>query len=296
MSSKGRLARVMRLFMIALTVTSAPMALAQTSSEKSPRLKTYGKYSQKTAKKAQANVRAAMVTPMVDLLRKAAELNPEAMLNYGLALELGRPSATKDMNERERAQVQQVFQTLLILYVRATDRVDLTGKESVLLDQPDFWILMARSMSFVPPPVYATVTESGGGDLSSVTESQLMMTSIDGKRYSLKGEPMLNGQIVSAAQSCAIYARVGARMEKVMRLDPASTPHLTVQALDDYKKQAKVVYKQARGFGIDGCAGENNYKAALAFASLHLGKLGTLADGTDALITDEEVETEPLKP
>jgi hypothetical protein len=291
---KGQLAAIlMALCGLGLTTT----AMADTPAQ-NPRLKTYGQYNPKMAKKAQTHVRLAMQKPMAELMKRAAEINSDYLLAYGLGLELGRPPATRDMTALERAKVQEVFQSLLVLYVRAKDGIKLNGDEAILLDQPDFWILMARSVGFVQrPPSFQVTDDQPGATTTTVTTTDLgMITASDGKRYTLTGEPTLNPMIASAAQTCAIYARVDARMHKVMMVDAAAAPHLTPEALTALKVRAKDMAKDARVLGIDACAGAGFYDEVRRFAGNNLGKLGTLKDDPAALGPEETpLPSEPAK-
>ncbi len=250
---------------------------------KSPRLQTYGKFTPAAARKAQAYVTTAMTVPMTDLLSQASQLKAEAMLTYGLGLELGRAPATRDMSPNERARVQAVFKEMLILYVRAKDDINLTGSETILLDQPDFWILMARSLSFRerPPSLYLDNPDGSG---TVITTDANIITASDGKQYSLVGQPLLDAGRVSAAQSCVIYARAEARMQKVQTVDASAAPHLSPEKLSEYKQSAKTLGANARRFGTDACGNSNYYKAVRAYASLNLGKLGILKDDPSALV------------
>ncbi|MDC7676884.1 hypothetical protein [Asticcacaulis machinosus] len=261
-------------FIISGTASAAP---------KSPRLQTYGKFTPGAAKKAQAYVTTAMTVPMADMLSQASELKAEAMLTYGLGLELGRAPATRDMSANERSRVQAVFKEMLILYVRAKDDINLRGDEAILLDQPDFWILMARSLSFKerPPSLYLDNPDGSG---TVITTDANIITASDGKQYSLVGQPLLDAGRVSAAQSCIIYARAEARMQKVQIVDASAAPHLTAEKLAEYKQSAKALGANARRFGTDACGSSNYYKAVRAYASLNLGKLGLLTDDPSALV------------
>ena len=250
---------------------------------KSPRLQTYGKFTPGAAKKAQGYVTTAMTVPMADMLSQASELKAEAMLTYGLGLELGRAPATRDMSANDRARVQAVFKEMLILYIRAKDNIDLNGDEAILLDQPDFWILMARSLSFKerPPALYLDNPDGSG---TVITTDATIITASDGKQYSLVGQPVLDAGRVSAAQSCVIYARTEARMHKVQTVDASAAPHLSPEKLSEYKASAKTLGTNARRFGIDACGNQNYYKAVRAYATLNLGKLGALKDDPSALV------------
>lgn len=52
-----------------------------------------GQYNTVSSRRAQPHLDRAMTMPMAQLLDQAAELKPEYVLEYGLALELGREPA-----------------------------------------------------------------------------------------------------------------------------------------------------------------------------------------------------------
>ncbi len=254
-----------------------------------PEVRNYGQYKPTDTVKAQANVTIAMTTPMPEILSRAAELKVDYMLDYGLGLELGREAATKTMTPVERANVQEVFKDLLALYVQGHDDIQIAGDEAPLLDQPDFWILMARALSIRTPSPTVAVSDPDTGQVT--TETADTMVGQAPKGYSLSGQPILDPGPVSAAQSCVIDARADARMSKIVNLDPAATPKLTAAQLSDLKQRAVKLGHEAHTMGVDACGGQAFYGGVFAFAAQHLGKLGALKEEPGAAITVPDTAT-----
>lgn len=261
-----------------LGVLMAACVLTATTANAAPqKLRSYGEFTPAAAKKAQTDVRNAMTRPMDELLTRATEISPEYLLDYGLALELGREPATRQMSDLQRQRVQTIFQDLLGQYIKAKDNIALKGTEPQLLEQADFWILLARSLAWLDAPPAIAVSDEATGTVT-VTDTQTIVRG-ERQRYTLRGDrPVLDPKITSAAQTCAIYARVSARMQKVVTLERANDPNITPEQLKAFKAEAADILRQARTLGVDACAGAAFFDEVTAFAARHMGKLGTLPD------------------
>ena len=66
-------------------------------------------FTSEDAIKAQVYVNAAMTTPMAELLSKADIVRPDVMLEYGIALDLGRPSVSSQLSKEDREKLKRGF-------------------------------------------------------------------------------------------------------------------------------------------------------------------------------------------
>src|SRR5690606_23590217 len=79
-------------------------------------------YKPQDATRAHPHINAAMTLPMEALIREATLNNPEAMMRYGLALELGRPPATHALNSAERDVLKAGYRSMIDLYLTSGDK------------------------------------------------------------------------------------------------------------------------------------------------------------------------------
>ncbi|GGZ23209.1 hypothetical protein [Asticcacaulis endophyticus] len=248
-----------------------------------------GQYNTVASRRAQPHLDLAMTAPMPQLLDQAAELKPEYVLAYGLALELGREPAT--LSPTQRAKVQGVFQDFLNEFVYKKDNIALKGDEDALLGQPDFWIMMARVFGRKPQHMRlmggTTLISDTTGAVSTLNFGayDLNDNTFRPEDYRFSEETVLNRYMVYAAQSCAMYAKISEQMKKAQRVDAASVSHLTPEKLAEVKATARTIHTEALRYGPAACGGRDYFNKVSAFAAANLGRLNTLKDDPIAQIT-----------
>lgn len=254
-----------------------------------------GQYNTVASRRAQPHLDRAMTAPMPHLLDQAAELKPEYVLAYGLALELGREPAP--LSPTQRAKVQGVFQDFLNEFVYKKDNIALKGTEDALLGQPDFWIMMARVFGRKPQHMRLT------GSTTLITDTTGSMSTLNFGAYDLNDntfrpedyrfseDTVLNRYMVYAAQSCAMYAMISEKMKKAQKVDAASTTHLTPEKLAEVKATAKTIHAEALRYGPSACGGRDYFDRVSAFAAANLGALSLLKDDPNAQLTPVTMET-----
>jgi hypothetical protein len=287
------------LVMAAGLVLAVP-ADAQTGAKS--KLNLTGKFDTAASKKAWPRLQGAMNRPMPELLDKATQFDPDAVLEYGLALELGRPAET--LSERQAQRVQSAFASFLNANTDLRDNVNLTGHEDALLKEPDFWIILAKNLArHERQQAYnagATMSTDGG----FTAGGPLSFSSIDWDdgefsqgNYDLSGEAVLGRYMVYASQSCAMYARAFDQMKKVQLIDAAALPKLTADEVANDRKEAVRIYRLTAHLGPQACGGDEMFTTVTAFADGYLGQLGTYPnDPKLALASLSDADDEATKP
>ncbi len=238
--------------------------------------------------KGKIYIEAAMTTPMIDLLKKADVTNPTVMLEYGLALELGRPSVSSQLSQGDREKLKRGFRDMLDLYLNSGDTFGkVTFKEDSMLDLPEFWILLAehigRPKQHVDASSVSQLTQGGGTDASTMVF--IPDTSDQDQEFNLNNELVLPRRVVYAADACAESAMGFARMAKIQKLDPTATK-VSAEQFKQAHDMAVRNYRAAYLEGIQAC-GDKEYFAKVAdFAAQNLGHLGDLKEDPNAHLAD----------
>jgi len=240
------------------------------------------------ALKGKAYVEAAMTTPMLDLLKQADVTRPAIMLEYGLALELGRPSVSSQLSEGDRDKLKRGFRDMLDLYLNSSDKFGKTTfKEDSMLDLPEFWILLAEHIGRPKPHIDASsvaqLTQGPGTDVGSMVFIPDM--SAQDKEFNLNADLVLRRQVVNAATTCVESAMGFARMKKIQTIaasETTVTPEQFAQARDMAARNYRLAYQE----GMLGCGDREYFMKVAEFASHNLGRLGDLKDDPNAQPVD----------
>lgn len=240
------------------------------------------------AVKGKVYVDAAMTTPMMDLLKKADVTRPDIMLEYGLALELGRPSVSAQLSQGDRDKLKRGFRDMLDLYLNSSDTFGKTTfKEDSMLDLPEFWILLAEHIGRPKPHIDASsvsqLTQGPGADVSTMVF--IPDTSDQNTEFNLNNELVLRRQVVYAADACAESAMGFARMKKIQKLD-SSAIKVTAQQFAQAHEMAVRNYRLAYLEGIQACGDKDYFTKVADFAGQNLGHLGELKETPDAPLAD----------
>ncbi len=234
----------------------------------------------------------AMTTPMMDLLKKADVQHPDYMLEYGLALDLGRESVSQQMSKDDREKLKRGFRAMLDLYINSSDKFDITFDEDAMLDQSEFWIYLAKHVG--RPKERVSLNGVAGGE--SVPGGPPMVFVPDSpdqdKEFNLLNDVILNGNVVNASTACAQSAFGFARMRKAQTVDIAETK-LTPEQFATVQATAVKAYRMAYSEGQLACSGLDNFNKIVAFSSQNLGKLGTMKDNPDAKVATVGGDTSP---
>lgn len=244
-------------------------------------------FTDQDAEKGQAHVKAAMIVPMETLLAKADIQHPQNMLQYGLALYLGRPTATASMPRGEKEKLKAAYRALLDQYLTASDKFgDVTFDEDAMLDNGDFWVYLAQHIG--RPKERQPLLQAGAGvDSTGAATNMFMVDRMenDADDYNLVAEPIIRRQVSNAAITCATTARSFARMKKAQTVAIAETK-LTPEKYAEMRVTAVRIYRTSYVLGIRACATEANFVTAANFAGQNLGTLGGLKDDPEAKLAD----------
>lgn len=242
----------------------------------------YGNYTQADGKRAQPMLSRAISVPMDTLAAEAADVHADAMITYGAALSLGREPGQLDGGRQARAHT--MFKALMASWVTGGDRITLTGDEPDLLNMPEFWFLVGRSLTVSQPRVLRLGNSEKGGALApdpSATSGSYLDSDVflgpDGKRHSFKGDyPELDKRLVTATRACSVMAMTAARMQRVTELDLHAQPRLTPEEMRGFQVQARGLLHQIRLHVDEACGDRDMFDKAVSVASQHLGVLGDL--------------------
>ncbi len=243
------------------------------------------------ATKGKEYVEAAMTTPMLDLLKQADVTRPAIMLEYGLALELGRPSVSSQLSQDDRDKLKRGFRDMLDLYLNSSDKFGkVTFKEDSMLDLPEFWILLAEHIGRPKRRVDATDVAQLTMDGRTDTSSMMFIpdTSEQDKEFNLNADLVLKRSVVNAATTCVESAMGFARMKKIQTIAASETkvtPEQFAQARDMAARNYRLAYQE----GILGCGDREYFMKVADFAGHNLGRLGDLKDDPNAQPVDLNV-------
>ncbi len=238
--------------------------------------------------KGKVYIEAAMTTPMIDLLSKAEVSRPDIMLEYGLALELGRPTVSAQLSQADRDKLKRGFRDMLDLYLNSGDTFGKTTfTEDSMLDIPEFWILLAEHIGRPKPRIDASsvsqLTQGPGADVSTMVF--IPDTSDQNKEFNLNNELVLRRQVVYASDACAESAMGFARMKKIQKLD-ASATKVTAEQFAQAREIAIKNYRLAYLEGIQACGDKDYFMKVADFAGQNLGHFGELKENPDAQLAD----------
>lgn len=260
-------------------------------------------YTHDDAVHAQKYLDAAMAMPMMDLLSKADVTNPEIMLEYGLALELGRPSVSANLPQAQKDKLKQGYRSMLDLYLNSGDKkdpllADANFESDVMLDNQEFWVDLAKQIGRRKEHVQLNQqvqADSFGGQGGSFM-TFIPDTQNEDNGLNLSHDLVLDRSIVNAAVSCAESASGFAKMRKAQLVDIAATK-LTPEQFAEAKDTAIRTYRTAYSTGVDSCGGEAYFMKVADFAAQNLGTLGTLKEDPNATLaplnTDDDTPAKP---
>ncbi len=239
------------------------------------------------AAKGQVFVDAAMTTPMMTLLSKADVNHPELMLEYGLALDLGRPSVSSAMSKDDKDKLKRGFRAMLDLYINKSDKFDITFNEDAMLDQSEFWIYLAkhvgRPKEHVDASSVVNMSQGAPGSVDTSMNMFLADSSDQDKEFNLNQDLILKPNLVNASTACAQSAYGFARMRKAQTVDIAETK-LTAEQFVTVQAMAVKNYRLAWSEGQIACASTDYFNKVVAFASQNLGALGAMKDNPAAVV------------
>jgi len=249
-----------------------------------------GSFEAADALKAQAYLDAAVAADMPSLLSKAQVTAPEQMLEYGLALELGRPSASTALSKDDKEKLKRGYRAMLDLYLNSGDKFgSVKFDEDSMLDVPDFWIALAEHIGRPKPRVdvraaaeAAMQSQASGPDgAAAMTMVYVPDASIQDKEFNLGEDLVLNRHVVNAAWSCAQSAQSFARLRKIQVIDISQTKLTPVQFAN---AMSAVVadYRTAYQEGVMACGSRDQFFKIADVAGQNLGKLGQLKDDPNA--------------
>ena len=236
------------------------------------------------AVKAQTYINAAMTTPMMDLLSKADVNHPELMLEYGLALDLGRTSVSSAMSKDDKEKLKRGYRAMLDLYINKSDKFgDVTFDEDSMLDESEFWIYLAKHVG--RPKERSSLNGVAGGE--SVPGGPPMMFMPDDpnqdQEFNLNQDLILRAGLVNASTACAASAYGFARMRKAQLVDIAETK-LTPEQFATVQAMAVKNYRLAWSEGQIACGSTEYFNQVVAFSAQNLGALGTMKDNPAAVL------------
>ncbi len=238
------------------------------------------------AMQGQAYVSAAMTTPMMDLLMKADVKHPDIMLEYGIALDLGRTSVSSQMSKDDRDKLKRGFREMLDLYINSGDKFDITFNEDAMLDQSEFWIYLAKHVGR-PKPRQGMLNQQGDTMPSPGAAPMTFMPDDpdQDKEFNLLQDLILKPNVVNAATACGQSAFGFARMRKVQTVDIAETK-LTPEQFATAQEAAIKAYRLSYAEGQLACGGRDYFTKVVDFASHNLGALGNMKDNPVAVVAD----------
>ena len=235
--------------------------------------------------KGQAYVNAAMTSPMMDLLQKADVQHPDIMLEYGIALDLGRPSVSSQMSKDDRDKLKRGFRDMLDLYITKSDKFDITFNEDAMLDQSEFWIYLAKHVGRPKP----RASLAGVAQAESAPGAPPMAFMPDDpnqdKEFNLNEDLILKPNVVNAATACGQSAYGFARMHKVQTVDISETK-LTPEQFATAQEAAVKAYRLSYAEGVLACGSRKYFMQVADFASHNLGALGNMKDNPAAVVAD----------
>jgi hypothetical protein len=237
--------------------------------------------------KGQAYLDVALTAAMPDLLTKAQVTSPDVMLEYGLALELGRPSASTSLSKDDKDKLKRGYRAMLDLYLNSGDKFgDVKFNEDSMLDIPDFWIALAEHIGRPKPRVdiQAAAQEAAQGAPGTANAAAMIYipdASAQDQEFNLGEDLVLNRHVVNATWACAQSAESFARLRKIQLLDISETkltPTQFATALNGVVADYRIAYEE----GVLACGSKDYFFKAADVASHNLGKLGQLKEDPKA--------------
>jgi hypothetical protein len=274
---------------ILLAAAAAGMAfIAGHAAAASKATDNLGSFETADALKAQDYLNAAMAADMPSLLAKAQVTAPEQMLEYGLALELGRPSASTALSKDDKEKLKRGYRAMLDLYLNSGDKFGgVKFDEDSMLDVPDFWIALAEHIGRPKPRIDVRAAaeaaaqaqaQNTNGDFTPV---YIPDASIQDKEFNLGEDLVLNRHVVNAAWSCAQSAESFARLRKIQVIDISQTK-LTPSQFANAMNAVVADYRTAYQEGVMACGSRDQFFKVADFAGQNLGKLGQLKEDPNA--------------
>jgi hypothetical protein len=256
-------------------------------------------YSQADAVKGQAHVSAAMTVPMLDLLQKADVNHPEYMLQYGLALDLGRPSVSQQLAQGDKERLKTGYRELLDIYLTSKDKFDIEFDEDAMLDESEFWIYLAKHVGRKQDKQQLNSAMGVGNDPAAGTMGFFVPQSFgdDDSKLNLNQDLVLKPGLVNAATTCAQSAYAFARMGKAQKVDISATK-LTPDQFAKVQETAARVYQVSYKQGVLACGSKAFFLKTVAFSEQNLGVLGGMKENPAAILanisdpTEDEVKGE----
>ncbi len=262
-----------------------------------------GAFDAADAMKGQDYLNAAMDTDMATLLGKAQVTAPEIMLEYGLALELGRPSASAALSKDDKEKLKRGYRAMLDLYLNSGDKFGgVKFDEDSMLDIPDFWIALAEHIGRPKPRVdvqeeAAAAAAGGGPGVEAPPMVYIPDQSSQDKEFNLGEDLVLKRHVVNAAWACAQSAESFARLRKIQLIDISQTK-LTPSQFANAMSAVVSDYRTAYQEGVLACGSRDAFFKVADFAGKNLGKLGQMKEDPNAKPAPEvapEQSTAPSK-
>ena len=237
------------------------------------------------AVKGRAYVDAAMTAPMMDLLKKADVQHPDIMLEYGIALDLGRASVSGQMPKDDREKLKRGFRDMLDLYINKSDKFDITFNEDAMLDQSEFWIYLAKHVGRPKPRVSLAGVAPGESAPGAPPMVFVPDDPNQDKEFNLNEDLILKPNVVNAATACGQSAFGFARMRKVQTVDISETK-LTPEQFATAQEAAVKAYRMSWAEGVLACGSREYFLQTADFAGHNLGALGNMKDNPAAVVAD----------
>ena len=244
-----------------------------------------GSFEAADALKGQDYIKAAISADMPDLLRRAQVTAPDAMLEYGLALEIGRPSASTALSKDDKDKLKRGYRAMLDLYLNSGDKFGgVKFDEDSMLDIPDFWIALAEHIGRPKPRVDVQAAAEAAANQPGVESMPMVYIpdpSSQDKEFNLGEDLILNRHVVNAAWSAAQSAESSARLRKIQLIDISQTkltPTQFANALGAVINDYRTAYQE----GVLACGSRDDFFKVADVAGHNLGKLGQLKEDPNA--------------
>lgn len=281
--------------LLAASLVAVCAAMQSHAETKKQSLQVQAKFSHEQAIKGQDWLDAAMTTPMPDLLRRAEVTNPEGMMEYGLALELGRPSASAQLSQGDKEKLKAGYRAMLDLYLNASDKKDpvlskVDFTEDAMLDNQEFWVDLAKQIGRRPErqPIDQAVPAQGPEDSGAPIMSFIPDPQDEQNGLNLNKNLVLQRGVVNAATACAESAAGFAKTRKVQLIDISATK-LTPDAFAKTKAEAIHTCRVAYAEGLEACGSEDYFMKTADFAAQNLGALGAMKEDPNAQLASLKV-------
>ena len=267
----------------AALLVSAGQAMASKATD------ALGGFEAADAIKGQDYLNVAMTADMKDLLGRAQVTSPDVMLEYGLALELGRPSASADLSKDDKEKLKRGYRAMLDLYLNSGDKFgSVKFDEDSMLDVPDFWIALAEHIGHPKPRVDVQAAAEAAAQSANNTPGGMAMDMIyvpdqsaQDKEFNMGEDLILNRHVVNAAWACAQSAESFARLRKIQLLDVSETK-LTPSQFANAMSAVVADYRTAYEEGVLACGSRDAFFKTADVSEHNLGKLGQMKEDPNA--------------